>query len=182
MNKQKTTLLADMSNALQIEIELSSQQRFERNVGVQPGSSDSNNNTYNGRGMNRSFTFTGNRNTGHGNNIYRGGSQTSNAGPSRGSYQSGGNSRSDHVAGGGSRGNYAGGSGSGAVPMELGNVEQETSQRDHSETFTNEDTNLFLNRLSPERFEEYKAGLCFYCKEKGHIKKNCPKMKGKPNF
>lgn len=177
MNKQKTTLLDDMSNALQIEIEISSQQRYDRNVVIQPGSSGGNNVNYNGRGMGRSFNSTGDRNhNGQGNNNYRGGSQSGNAGPGRGGYQNGGNS------GGGNRGSYAGGNGSGAVPMELGNVEQETSHRDSSEVLTADDTNLFLNRLSPERFQEYKAGLCFYCKEKGHIKKDCPKIKAKPNF
>lgn len=168
MNKVNTTLLEDMSSALQIEIELNNQQRFERNM-IQN----------NGRGMNRYNNQNGGRGGGQGNNNYRGGYQNNSNYQNRNGYQGGGN-RGGYSGNGGGRGNPSGGNGSGPVPMELGNVEQEVSNNE--DDMIKEDSNLFVNRLSPERFQEYKAGLCFYCKEKGHIKKDCPKMKAKPNF
>jgi hypothetical protein len=36
-------------------------------------------------------------------------------------------------------------------------------------------------RLTPEQLQAFRAeGRCFYCKEKGHIKRDCPKLNNKP--
>ena len=36
---------------------------------------------------------------------------------------------------------------------------------------------IFLTHLNEEQNQLYKSGCCFYCRQKGHIKKNCPKKK-----
>ena len=40
---------------------------------------------------------------------------------------------------------------------------------------------LFLTQLNEEQKQLYKSGCCFYCRQKGHIKKNCPKRKADLN-
>jgi len=163
MNKNKTTLLEDMSSALQIEIELNNQQRFERNAAQPPNNNSGSGNNFRG----------GNKFTGRGGG--RGGSDTrynNNRGNfnnnNRGGYNSNFNNRSD--------------ANNDSVPMELGNIQADVNAFEEEIAGTINGNDLYINRLSPERLQEYKAGLCFYCKEKGHIKKDCPKVKGKPNF
>jgi hypothetical protein len=61
----------------------------------------------------------------------------------------------------------------GAVPMELGNIRNDKDVEYKNEE---EDKNdLFLFGMSPQRLKEYKEGRCFLCKEKGHLRRDCPK-------
>ena len=40
---------------------------------------------------------------------------------------------------------------------------------------------VFLTQLNEEQKQLYKSGCCFYCRQKGHVKKNCPKRKADLN-
>jgi hypothetical protein len=51
------------------------------------------------------------------------------------------------------------------IPMELGAINKPKERPTQTKT------------LSPERMSEIRNGLCFYCKEPGHMAVRCPKKK-----
>jgi hypothetical protein len=62
----------------------------------------------------------------------------------------------------------------GTVPMELGNIYNNTGEENKNEE-VEDGKELFLFGMSPQRLKEYKEGLCFLCKQKGHLRRDCPK-------
>ena len=62
-----------------------------------------------------------------------------------------------------------------AVPMELGNIKNESSGTTKEEEENADDRVMNLFGLSREEVTRFRTeGLCFLCKKKGHIKRNCP--------